>query len=72
MHGVSISTNLPAYGNFSPEELSRKVRRFAMELVLPKKEYFNTALLLYRRGSRKIIRQTYTKHSRRYCGNGFP
>ena len=36
MHGVSININLPSYGNFSPEELTRKVRRFAMELVSPK------------------------------------
>lgn len=36
MHGVSININLPTYGNFSPEELIRKVRRFAMELVSAK------------------------------------
>ena len=36
MHGVSININLPSYGNFSPEELTRKVRHFAMELVSPK------------------------------------
>lgn len=38
MHGVSININLPTYGNFSPEELTRKVRRFAMELVSPKEK----------------------------------
>lgn len=37
MHGVSININLPTCGNFSPEELTRKVRRFAMELVSPQK-----------------------------------
>lgn len=36
MHGVSININLPTYGNFSPEELTRKVRQFALELVSPK------------------------------------
>ena len=36
MHGVSININLPSYGTFSPEELTRKVRRFALELVSPK------------------------------------
>ncbi len=36
MHGVSININLPTYGGFSPEELTRKVRRFALELVSPK------------------------------------
>ena len=36
MRGVSININLPTYGNFSPEELTRKVRRFALELVSPK------------------------------------
>lgn len=38
MHGVSININLPTYGNFSPEELTRKVRCFAMELVSPKEK----------------------------------
>ena len=41
MRGVSININLPNYGNYSPEELTRKVRRFAMELVSPKER--NTA-----------------------------
>lgn len=36
MYEVSININLPTYGTFSPEELTRKVRRFAMELVSPK------------------------------------
>ena len=36
MHGVSININLPTYGNFSPEELTRKVRLFALELVSQK------------------------------------
>ena len=36
MQGVSININLPSYGRFSPEELTRKVRCFAMELVSPK------------------------------------
>ena len=36
MHGVSININLPSYGNFSPEELTRKVRHFALELVSSK------------------------------------
>lgn len=38
MHGVSIKINLPSYGNFSPEELTRKVRCFAMELVSQKEK----------------------------------
>lgn len=38
MHGVSININLPSYGHFSPEELTRKVRCFAMELVSPKEK----------------------------------
>jgi hypothetical protein len=33
MNGVSININLPDYGHFSPEELTTKVRRFAMELI---------------------------------------
>ena len=33
MHGVTININLPTYGNFTPEELTRKVRLFALELV---------------------------------------
>lgn len=33
MNGVSININLPDYGHFSPEELTRKVKSFAMELV---------------------------------------
>ncbi len=33
MDGVSININLPDYGHFSPEELTRKVKCFAMELV---------------------------------------
>lgn len=37
MHGVSININLPTCGNFTAEELTRKVRRFAMELVSPEK-----------------------------------
>lgn len=36
MHGVSINIKLPTYGNFSPEELTRKVRHFALELVSQK------------------------------------
>ena len=36
MHGVSININLPTCGSFSPEELTRKVRRFDMELVSSK------------------------------------
>lgn len=38
MHGVSININLPSYGQFSQEELTRKVRRFAMELVSTEKK----------------------------------
>ena len=34
MNGVTININLPDYGHFSPEELTRKVKRFAMELVV--------------------------------------
>ncbi len=45
MRGVSININLPTYGNFSPEELTRKVRRFAIELVSPKER--NTAPCCY-------------------------
>lgn len=38
MYELSININLPTYGNFSPEELTRKVRRFAMELVSPQEK----------------------------------
>ena len=37
MHGVSININLPSCGNFTTEELTRKVKRFAMELISPEK-----------------------------------
>ena len=37
MHGVYININLPTCGNFTTEELTRKVRRFAMELVSAEK-----------------------------------
>jgi hypothetical protein len=47
MHGVSININLPTYGNFSPEELTQKVRRFAMELVLPKEKNTSTPPCCY-------------------------
>ena len=33
MNGVSINIDLPNYGHFSPEELTRKVRCFAIELI---------------------------------------
>ena len=36
MHGVSININLPSFGGFTPEELTRKVERFALGLVEPK------------------------------------
>lgn len=38
MYEVSINIDLPTCGNFSPEELTRKVRRFALELVSPKEK----------------------------------
>ena len=38
MDGVSININLPNYGHFSPEELTDKVRRFAMELISQEKK----------------------------------
>ena len=47
MHGVSININLPTYGNFSPEELTRKVRNFAMELVLQKESNADTPPCCY-------------------------
>ena len=47
MHGVSININLPTYGNFSPEELTRKVRCFAMELVSPKEKDVTTPPCCY-------------------------
>ena len=36
MHGVSININLPSFGGFTPEELTRKVECFALGLVEPK------------------------------------
>ena len=36
MLGVSININLPSFGNFTPEELTRKVECFALGLVEPK------------------------------------
>ena len=36
MHGVSININLPSFGNYTPEELTRKVECFALGLVEPK------------------------------------
>ena len=36
MNGVSININLPSFGNFTPEELTRKVECFALRLVEPK------------------------------------
>jgi len=47
MHGVSININLPNYGNFSPEELTRKVRCFAMELVSQKEQSSTTPPCCY-------------------------
>ena len=47
MHGVSININLPTYGNFSPEELTRKVRHFALELVLQKESNADTPPCCY-------------------------
>ncbi len=47
MNGVSININLPNYGNFSPEELTRKVRQFAMELVTPKEKDTTTPPCCY-------------------------
>lgn len=38
MDGVSININLPNYGHFSQEELTDKVRRFAMELISQKEK----------------------------------
>ena len=47
MHGVSININLPTSGNFSPEELTRKVKQFALELVTPKEKDFTTPPCCY-------------------------
>ena len=47
MHGVSINIILPTYGNFSPEELTRKVRHFALELVSQKKSNTDTPPCYY-------------------------
>lgn len=47
MRGVSININLPSCGNFSPEELTRKVRRFAIELVSPKENNTDTLPCCY-------------------------
>ena len=47
MQGLSSNINTPTCGSFLPEELTRKVRRFAMELVLPQKRDVTTPPCCY-------------------------
>ena len=63
MNGVSININLPDYGHFSPEELTRKVKCFAMELVgQSEKKTSYKSMLLQRSRSRKASQRANEMH----------
>ena len=47
MDRVSININLPDYGHFSPEELTNKLRCFAMELISQREKSQDTPPFQY-------------------------